>query len=108
MYAQTSGTKKKPAELDKLIKLVWDIIKDLRKMLKDPRLSTGDKTRVANSIAYHASVLSKLLIPTEKLKYWSETCWDEEIALPEFEVYTNEISRILQERLSGKLDAEFF
>jgi len=61
MRAQTSETKKKPAALDKLIRIEWDILRDLRKMLRNPELSTGEKTRVANALAYHASVLNKLL-----------------------------------------------
>jgi hypothetical protein len=61
MRTQTSKTKKKPAALDKLIKTEWDILKDLKKMLKNPELSPGEKSRVANALAYHASVLNKLL-----------------------------------------------
>lgn len=61
MRAHTSETKKKPAALDKLIKIEWDILRDLKKMLQNPGLSTGEKTRVANALAYHASVLNKLL-----------------------------------------------
>jgi len=49
------------ANLDKLIAIEWDILKDLRKMLRNRELSTGEKTRVANALAYHASVLNKLL-----------------------------------------------
>ena len=51
----------KSANLDNLIAIEWDILRDLRKMLNDPELSTGEKTRVANALAYHASVLNKLL-----------------------------------------------
>ena len=61
MRTHTSETKKKPAALDKLIKIEWDILRDLKKMLQNPGLSTGEKTRVANALAYHASVLNKLL-----------------------------------------------
>jgi len=53
--AQESGN------LDNLIETEWDILHDLRKMLNDPKLSIGEKTRVANALAYHASVLSKML-----------------------------------------------
>jgi hypothetical protein len=53
--AQESGN------LDNLIAIEWDILRDLRKMLNDPELSTGEKTRVANALAYHASVLNKML-----------------------------------------------
>ena len=51
----------KSASLDKLIAIEWEILRDLRKLLSSPELSTGEKTRVANAIAYHASVLNKLL-----------------------------------------------
>jgi hypothetical protein len=53
--AQESGN------LDNLIETEWDILRDLRKMLNDPKLSIGEKTRVANALAYHASVLNKML-----------------------------------------------
>jgi hypothetical protein len=51
----------KEVSLDKLIRIEWDILRDLRKMLRNPDLSTGEKTRIANALAYHASVLNKLL-----------------------------------------------
>ena len=51
----------KSASLDKLIAIEWGILRDLRKLLSSPELSTGEKTRVANALAYHASVLNKLL-----------------------------------------------
>ena len=51
----------KSASLDKLIAIEWEILRDLRKTLRNPELSTGEKTRVANALAYHASVLNKLL-----------------------------------------------
>jgi hypothetical protein len=57
---QTSESEK-TANLDKLIAIEWDILRDLKKMLRNPELSTGEKTRVANALAYHASVLNKLL-----------------------------------------------
>ena len=52
---------KKPVNVDKLIEIEWEIVQDLRKMLTDPQLSAAEKTRVANAVAYHASVLNKLL-----------------------------------------------
>lgn len=52
----------KPASLDKLIAIEWDIIKDLKKMLQDPKLSVAEKVHISNSIAYHAACLNKLLI----------------------------------------------
>jgi hypothetical protein len=51
----------KSANLDNLIATEWDILRELREMLSNPELSTGEKTRVANALAYHASVLNKLL-----------------------------------------------
>jgi len=61
MSTQTSKTKKKPTALDKLIKTEWDALKDLKKMLKNPELSPAERTRAANALAYHASVLNGLL-----------------------------------------------
>ena len=61
MRAHTSNAEMKEASLDKLIRIEWDILRDLRKMLRNPDLSTGEKTRIANALAYHASVLNKLL-----------------------------------------------
>lgn len=49
------------ANLDKLIAMEWDIIKDLQAMLQNPNCSTAEKIRAANALAYHASVLNKLL-----------------------------------------------
>jgi hypothetical protein len=51
----------KSASLDKLIAIEWETLRDLKRMLSNPELSTGEKTRVANALAYHASVLNKLL-----------------------------------------------
>lgn len=47
--------------LDGLVAIEWDMLQKLKDMLGDPELSIGDKTRIANAIAYHASVLNKLL-----------------------------------------------
>ena len=44
-----------------LIEVEWDIIRDLKKMLTDPQLSAAEKIRASNALAYHASVLNKLL-----------------------------------------------
>jgi hypothetical protein len=52
---------KRAPNLDRLIAIEWNILRDLRKMLSNPELSIGEKTRVANALAYHASVLNKLL-----------------------------------------------
>jgi hypothetical protein len=68
---QTSESKK-TANLDKLIAIEWDILRDLKKMLHNPELSTGEKTRVANALAYHASVLNKLLSQKGESSQFSE------------------------------------
>jgi hypothetical protein len=52
---------KEEVNLDKLIVIEWDLLQDLKNMLSNPELSIGEKTRMANAIAYHASVLNKLL-----------------------------------------------
>ncbi|KPV64952.1 MAG: hypothetical protein AOA65_0666 [Candidatus Bathyarchaeota archaeon BA1] len=54
-------SEKTPANLDKLIEMEWDILRDLKRMLQNPELSTAEKIRAANALAYHASVLNKLL-----------------------------------------------
>jgi hypothetical protein len=51
----------KRPNLDRLIAMEWDILRDLRNMLRSPELSISERTRVANALAYHASVLNKLL-----------------------------------------------
>jgi hypothetical protein len=51
---------KKPVNVDKLIELEWEIIEDLKKMLKDPNLTAAERIRAGNALAYHASVLNKL------------------------------------------------
>lgn len=49
------------ANLDKLIAIEWDILNDLKKMLTNKKISTAEKIRAANALAYHATVLNKLL-----------------------------------------------
>jgi hypothetical protein len=44
----------------------WDILNELKKMLNNPELSPSEKARIANGIAYHASVLNKLLSQKEE------------------------------------------
>ena len=53
-------TNKKDAQLKKLIKIEWDIMRDLKKTLKSIDLSVSEKARIANALAYHAGVLNKL------------------------------------------------
>jgi hypothetical protein len=60
MCAQTKEKRKKPTALDKLIAMEWDIMRDLKKKLRNPNLSTNEQIRAANALAYHASVLNKL------------------------------------------------
>lgn len=52
---------KEEVNVDKLIAIEWDMLNDLRKMLSDSELSKGEKIRLANAVAYHASVLNELL-----------------------------------------------
>ena len=47
--------------LDKLIQVEWDTINELKQMLTDSSLSTYDKVRISNSLAFHAVALNKLL-----------------------------------------------
>jgi hypothetical protein len=54
-------TEKKSANLESIIDDEWDILSDLKNTLKNPELQVADKLRVANAIAYHTSVLSKLI-----------------------------------------------
>lgn len=52
-----------PVNVDSLIELEWDMITDLRKMISEPnsQLSAAERIRAANALAYHATVLNKLL-----------------------------------------------
>ena len=54
-------TAKEQANLDELIRMEWDLLADLKKMLADPSLSKSEKIRVANALAYHSIALNKLL-----------------------------------------------
>jgi hypothetical protein len=47
--------------VDKLIAMEWELLANLKKMFNDPALSTLEKIRAANALAYHAVVLNKLL-----------------------------------------------
>ena len=47
--------------VDKLIAVEWELLADLKKMFNDPALSTLERIRAANALAYHAVVLNKLL-----------------------------------------------
>jgi hypothetical protein len=52
---------KKDAQIKKLVKIEWDIMRDLKRTLKKPELSVNEKARIANALAYHAGVINKLL-----------------------------------------------
>jgi hypothetical protein len=58
--------KKKPKNIDTLIKVEWDIIQDLRKMLRDPQTSAAENIRASNALAYHICVMNKLLVQKNK------------------------------------------
>ena len=47
--------------VDKLIAMDCELLADLKKMFNDPALSTLERIRAANALAYHAVVLNKLL-----------------------------------------------
>jgi hypothetical protein len=46
--------------LDELIVMEREVMAELKKMFSDPALSTLDRVRVANALAYHAVVLNRL------------------------------------------------
>jgi len=48
--------------LDRLIAMDWDVVFDLQRASNAPNLSTEEMVKVANSLAYHANTLSKLLV----------------------------------------------
>lgn len=52
----------KPATIENLIEDEREIMRSLKETLKNPETSTADKIRAANAYAYHASVLSRLLV----------------------------------------------
>jgi len=54
-------TYRNSVNLESLIEDEREILLDLKNMMKNPKLSAKDKISAANSYAYHASVLSKLL-----------------------------------------------
>jgi hypothetical protein len=51
-------THKRAPNLDRLIAIEWNILRDLRKMLSNPELSIGEKTRVANALACRAAMMA--------------------------------------------------
>ena len=68
------STSRRPANVDILIEIEWDTMSDLKNMLADPELSKVEKIRAANALAYHATVLNKLLVQKgETPKFDDET-----------------------------------
>lgn len=58
--------------VDKLIAMEWELLADLRKMFNDPALSTLERIRAANALAYHAVALNKLLSKKGEESQFSE------------------------------------
>ena len=54
--------KSNPESIQNLIDTEWDILNDLKKMLADSELKPAERVRTANALAYHASVLNRLLL----------------------------------------------
>lgn len=67
------ASKQKLANLDRLIAIEWDILNDLKKMLINPELSVAERIRAANALAYHASVLNKLLAQKGESPQFNDT-----------------------------------
>jgi hypothetical protein len=68
---------KEEVNVDELIRMEWDLMTDLRKMLADQSLSKSEKIRVANALAYHSIALNKLLAQKgENSQFNEETLGD--------------------------------
>ena len=65
-------THKRASDLDRLIAMEWRIMHDMKKMLRNPNLSVLEKTRTANALAYHASILNKLLTQKGEEAHFNE------------------------------------
>jgi hypothetical protein len=50
-----------PPSREGLIKIQWEMINGLLKMLKDPELTKTEKIRVSTVLAYHVNSLNKML-----------------------------------------------
>jgi len=59
--APTENSQAKLDSLDKLIAVEWDMINELKELLREARY-TRDKIRISNSLAYHVNCLNRLLI----------------------------------------------
>lgn len=47
--------------IEALIENQWEIMNELKEMLKDPELTVEEKTRVANAFAFQANTLNRLM-----------------------------------------------
>lgn len=62
------------ANIDTLIQKEWEIINMLARKLKDPDLTTAEWTHASRVIAYHMSILYKMLIQKgEKPQFTEKT-----------------------------------
>jgi len=75
---------KEEVSVDELIRIEWDMMADLRKMLADPSLSKSEKIRVANAIAYHSIALNKLLTQKGEREQFDEESLDDVLSLISF------------------------
>ena len=60
----TQESKDKPEEppsKEGLIKQEWEIIYEMKKLIKDPDLTVSERTKAATVFAYHANILNRLL-----------------------------------------------
>lgn len=57
----TEKDQTEPPTLKELIKIEWEIVNELKKMLKDPELTVAERTRAATVFAYHTNTLNKFL-----------------------------------------------
>jgi hypothetical protein len=49
---------------EELVSSEWATIKQLENMLRDPEIPVKEKTGVANVLAFHVTILNKLLLQT--------------------------------------------
>jgi hypothetical protein len=100
-----STQKEKGSEnVDTLIELEWDIIRDLRKMLADPQVSAAEKIRAGNALAYHASVVNKLLAQKGKASKFNDATLGEFIM--GVEARTARLVRVEFKRWTRKLSSK--
>lgn len=65
------------SNLDKLLRIEWETLDDLKAMVKDGSLAPIEKIRLSNAIAYHATVINKLLVQKgQELEFNEETLGD--------------------------------